>query len=344
MIPVLAMKKLMYDNIRMKDPTGKILCTVGSKKANWYVRKSLACWEEGNAAIRLNFEPKQKSKQRSSTLKADENANSSARARVDLRNDGNESFSQEQEQHRHLYNQSLKENKCVICGVDKDYRRHYIVPYCYRSRFPQRFKTHMPHDVVILCPDCHVTAQQISHGRMQELEDRLRGGKNNMVSAQPAWNDPVLTKVRSAACALLRRRDQLPDDKIREYTAVVRDYFHDTQQQKNAKDDCRLALTIEQLQQASQVEPRQPNPQYISGPDLVMQDISWKIRRRLSVGRSKAGSDRDVTIAVDDDNDVELRVLGDFVREWRSLFCQTMRPRCLPKGWSVDAPVICDEG
>jgi hypothetical protein len=32
--------------------------------------------------------------------------------------------------------------------------RHHIVPVTYRTLFPKRFKSHMSHDIVLLCGNC----------------------------------------------------------------------------------------------------------------------------------------------------------------------------------------------
>ena len=98
---------------------------------------------------------------------------------------------------------------------------------------------------------------------------------------------------------------------------IVREYIGAQQQTE---------LTVEQLTEASLVQPRKPNPEYVSGPDLVMQHLDNKIAAER--GNSEG--------------DAEITVLGDFIREWRVLFYESVRPRYLPNGWSVDAPVVCD--
>ena len=64
-IPLLAMKKPMYDNIRMLDPQGTLLCTIGKKKANWYIKRKLAQWRdpEQQTTLQLLFEPSHRSNQ-----------------------------------------------------------------------------------------------------------------------------------------------------------------------------------------------------------------------------------------------------------------------------------------
>ena len=41
-----------------------------------------------------------------------------------------------------------------MCGRHGDYLRHNVVPHCYRSHFPLEMKTHLSHDVVLLCQAC----------------------------------------------------------------------------------------------------------------------------------------------------------------------------------------------
>lgn len=53
-------KKAVYENARMLDPSGNLLCHTEFKKANWYVSKNLATvvhQSEGQLTVKLNFEP-----------------------------------------------------------------------------------------------------------------------------------------------------------------------------------------------------------------------------------------------------------------------------------------------
>jgi hypothetical protein len=305
MAPVLAMKKPMYDNILMKDPGGETLCTISHKKANWYINKNLATWDEAKTTIRLTFKPNKKTKR--ATANGDD----------DVNNKNNDNDDSTQYDSPNVYNQSLKENCCVVCGAEKDYRRHYVVPYCYRARFPKRFKTHMPHDVVILCPNCHVRAQQASHDRMQVLEGKLRAQYFDdpayaELSAQPSINNLALYQVRSAACALLRWKNQLPADKVVEYSELVRQHYLLTGDDQELSNDC--------LKEASRLEARRPNPDYVTESDLVARHLQ------------------------ETNKEDQTEIITAFVKEWRELFCDEMQPRHLPVGWRIDAPVMCDRG
>jgi exonuclease 3'-5' domain-containing protein 2 len=264
-IPFLAMKSPMYDNIVMLDPEGKALSTISNKKAQWYVSKGLAEWTTPSN-VQLRFEP-------------------SGRSSGDA------------------YTSSPKSNCCVACGVSGHMMRHYIVPYAYRSLLPNRYKSHQSHDVVILCPKCHLYCEQCYHERRSELEESLR---TDPATADRLHVDPHKQHVRSAALALLRWRAKLPGSRIEEYEKIVRQHLG---------VPCDCALLEELLQQAIDVDYTTRNPNYISGSELVANHLM------------QGGRDR----------------IADFVKEWRAFFLSTVQPRHLPIGWRVDAKVTCSE-
>jgi hypothetical protein len=258
----LAMKKPMYDNVEMYSPGGVLLCTISTKKATWYINKKLGRWIEEAKALQLLFEPKAEPK--------DPNT----------------------------YNVTHKKNICVVSGESEDFMRHYIVPYCYRQLFPTKYKTHMPHDIVILCPDCHLQSEQYTQTRQQELDYKLR---KDPCTSFPRINDKVLHKVRSAALALHKRRDQLPPDKVEEYEKIIKKHF--------SLDDASC-LSNEVLEDATKIETSIENQFFIPSPGLVVR----------SLANNPASIER-------------------FVVEWRDFFVETMQPRFLPVGWNIRSPV-----
>jgi len=263
-IPLLAMKTQMYDNITMLDPHGQALSKISRKKARWYVNKGLADYKENNEDIQLRFEPKARSED------------------------------------EHGYGKSVKKNICVACGGEENHMRFYIVPYPYRCLFPQRYKSHISHDVVLLCADCHLRCAHQSQLRMNEMEDRY------MPEARYE-TDHELYKVRSSALALMNWRHQIPEEKIAFHESTVRAYFEkEGEPVKEAEE-----LSKEQLQKAIDIDYRIENPKFVSGPELVVNAIL---------------------------NDDE--TMAEFVRDWRRHFLDTLHPRHLPSGWSVNHPVM----
>lgn len=270
----LAMKGPMYDNVRMLDPQGELLCTISKKKGDWYIEKGIAEWsgDKNKTTIQLLFEPKNRS------------------------NRGE----------RGLYVRSDKLNQCVACGSAEYHMRHYVVPFAYRTLFPDRFKSHLSHDIVILCPECHVWCDQRRQKRMNAIEDELRGNAHNDGTRSLYIMDHKLHHLRSCALALLNWAEKLPDEKRLKYDEMVRDHL--------SLSDKTIPLAKDQLQEAIDVEYKVKNPNYVSGPQLVAEALG------------------------DDDEKIT-----EFVRGWRRHFLETARPKHLPTGWSIDNSVVCGE-
>eukprot|EP00934_Nitzschia_sp_Nitz4_P000227 Nitzschia sp. Nitz4//scaffold20_size174350//132919//133986//NITZ4_002120-RA/size174350-processed-gene-0.68-mRNA-1//1//CDS//3329541863//227//frame0 len=241
-VRLLAMKKPMYDNIQMYDPDDQLLCTIAKKKAHWYVRKSLAHWKEPQRSIKLEFVPKGKSSSAQSTS-----------------GDSSKSTTSQKEL---SFNQSDKINQCVVCGDGDKYMRHYIVPYCYRTLFPAAYKTHLPHDIVLLCPDCHLHAEQATQRRQKELEQRVRQPQDD---PRPVIFHRRRNQVRSAALALKDPSRKLPPPQIERYQALIREYY-------NLSPTATLSAKL--LEMASALQVNTTNPNYVPGADLVVQHMA----------------------------------------------------------------------
>ncbi len=298
-IPLLAMKKQMYDNITMLDPQGQALSKISKKKSRWYVKKGLAYFvingadgsirtstsliknddgeDEEFQFIQLKFEPKARS--------ADED-----------------------------YGKSTKQNICVACGETEHQMRFYIVPFAYRHLFPHRYKSHISHDIVSLCANCHLRCGQQTQIRMNELEDRYMPQKKYSTNHE-------LYKVRSSALALMNWRHKIPLEKIIQHEQIVKQYLVDqgdledvscmSSNGNSNSNESELLIPKDLLQKAIDVDCQVLNPNFVPGPELVVQDL------------------------IGDDEK-----LSNFIRDWRQFFLDTMHPRHLPKGWSVDYPVM----
>ena len=287
LLPLLTMNKPMYDNILMQDPEGNPLATISLKKAKWYCKKDLADW--------IVRPPKED---------ATTTEESVPQSILQLRFMPVNRMDPEQS----VYNTSTKANHCVVCGAEEHYMRHYVVPFCYRTLFPDAYKTHLSHDVVLTCMECHIRSEQHVQRRKQRLERALR---TDPTTAAPHRIDRARMTLAKQALALRKRRTQMPATRIAECEAAVRD-FHGL--------PADAELSDELLQRTAEMEYTSPNPRYIPGATLVVQPLLDAYERD--------GHDQG---------------LAAFVREWRTFFLQTMQPHYLPKGWSVDNPVHCDK-
>lgn len=306
----LAMKRPLYENIEMYAPDGEtMLCTIGTKKANWYVRKKLAVWRDipdCHKSILLLFEPKNSKK------------------RKETRGGGNEEMGNDEKLRE--YNCTHKLNICVSCGAkdasesDGDesagLMRHYVVPYAYRKLFPTKFKTHLPHDVVLLCLDCHVEAEQAAKIQKTDVYEKLY--RRDPSTRLAVVVDQDLKRIKSYARALWMHRDKLPDERIRQYETAIEEHLCGLEQLDGqpgtSSKSCERNISQDILRElAENLQPERKNPKHIPLADLVIENLCQT------------------------DEDVSKFVVG-----WRKFFIDTLRPRHLPVGWSVDSPVEVD--
>lgn len=293
-LPQMSMKSQMYDNVTMLDPQGNILSKISRKKGRWYVKRGLANWireeaeEDSNAAYLYES---------SSTKMVVEVDDDSEFNTIQLK------FEPKARSEKHEYGKSFKRNICVACGGTENQMRFYIVPYAYRNLFPKKYKSHISHDVVLLCANCHLTCGQQSQYRMNDMEEKFNVKKKHTTNFE-------LYKVRSSSLALMNWRQKIPEEKIAEHESVVRTYFLKIGETIQNDEE----ISKEKLQRAIDVDYQIENPDYIPGPNLVVESLLG--------------------------NDLKME---EFIRGWRRFFVDTIHPRHLPTGWSVDYPVMSNE-
>jgi hypothetical protein len=304
MLPQLIMKKKMYDNVRMHGPDGTFMTTISKKKGDWYIRKGLAVefnkkeWdyklnsselegeEEVPPGIRLKFEPKKPVYREDAALPLPE------------------ADATDKNKPKPYYEATPKSNSCVSCdSSDEGYMRHHIVPSTYRTLFPKRFKSHLSHDIVILCPNCHVKIQGIYGKQMSVLEARVVG--RVPVSQRHRWTfDREAGKVKSAATALSKYRSTLPSSRVLEFEDILRSHY-------GLDDDSSLSISDDIINNAMAVNDQLENPLWVSPPTLLINSLEG--------------------------DETKLR---NFVISWRSYFIAELKPKYMPEGWDVNYKVM----
>ena len=119
-------------------------------------------------------------------------------------------------------------------------------------------------------------------------------------------------------------------------------------QEQQQQAEPHLELTKELLQATTEIETTIPNPYYIPGPQLVVDSL-------LTIGNDQNTTTTTTTTTSrhgcnDDssDNNINENCIFDdvkieqFIKDWRMHFVETMAPRYLPNGWSVENRVHCD--
>jgi hypothetical protein len=270
---LLAMKGLMYDNITMLCPKGTELSKISAKKAAWYVKKGLASYYNSDRnkkddCIKLHFEPKKRSE-------------------------------------KNCYSKANKENICVACGSQQHPMRFHIIPYVYRTLFPREYKSHMSHDVVLLCGHCHLKCGQVAQERMKSIEQTFH-------PKERFKHDERLYKVRSAALALLNWKQKIPEAKLVQLENVIMDFVEEMGWLDKESITSESINKESILQKCIDIEYRVENTDYIPGAQLVVESL-------------KTEED-----------------FSNFIRQWRQSFLDSIHLRYLPKGWDINNRIRSD--
>eukprot|EP00571_Detonula_confervacea_P012576 CAMPEP_0172311160 /NCGR_PEP_ID=MMETSP1058-20130122/13996_1 /TAXON_ID=83371 /ORGANISM="Detonula confervacea, Strain CCMP 353" /LENGTH=399 /DNA_ID=CAMNT_0013024249 /DNA_START=94 /DNA_END=1290 /DNA_ORIENTATION=+ len=300
-VELLSMKTPMYDNIYMLDTNREPMCTISMKKARWYLKKGIAEWSSFKNDEGIIYG-------------SDNNTDEEVKC-IRLLFDHNGSDSKtEAEAPETLYLRSEKQNICVCCGDDGHHIRHYIVPYSYRTQLPDEYKSHMSHDIVILCPDCHLDCEKHSKGRMKAMESDLRAKMGEDAYVRPVIDDPHLGHIRSCAIALVKWKGDMPTEKVERYEQVVLEYLASICKKDEERDALlsgKEVLTKSQLQKACGVKYRVKNPNFVQGAEVVVQSLK------------------------------DAKSVEEFIIDWRKHFIATVNPQHMPTGWRIDNPVVC---
>jgi hypothetical protein len=193
---------------------------------------------------------------------------------------------------------SDKLNCCVVCGNEEGFNQHHVVPRCYRRHFPQNYKDRASHDVLILCLDCHVAYEKEADKLKALIGEEL--GFSFIQKSEKAMKESPSDMARYAARVLLVNRSQMPQERILALEATVR--------------------------QATEQEPTQEVLEGLAGTMVMEQDKMVRRRAQQFAFQQYA---QHVVSQIN---------LDSLVYRWRQHFIDTMNPRFLPNGWSVDNP------
>ena len=270
-------KNLNAENWEVYHPNGTHMFTCGEKKATWYLERDLA-ERMADGKIILTFEPK-----------------------------GNGFETNE------VFGKSVRKSICVVTGVDEGLQRHHIVPYCYRTFFPKKYKSKNHHDVVLIQYQTHSDYERIattfkdeiavmfnvkSIGVLnQEYTAKLREfGKPNAILLNTIHS--IFKSHHKISPELKLEKLQIIADGIGVSFETVCNYNY---------------IQLLKLYQLLKIEHE-------------AELLAFKQKNRINYDHGYH-----VVQKLDTDEKIE-----SFVKLWRAHFIKTTRPKFMPIGWSID--------
>lgn len=270
-------KNLNSENWKVYHPSGRHMFTCGEKKAAWYLERNLAVLI-GKKKIRFTFKPK-----------------------------GN-GFEDDEE-----FGRGIRENKCVVSGLEDGLQRHHIVPYCYRTYFPEKYKSKNHHDVVLVNHEIHSDYEQEANTYKDEIA-RIYG-----VKTITEYNVEYTLKLRE----------------VGKESSILINAIHSLFQSYGRMPD---SIKIEKLQFISE---------RTNIPYSVIERLSYIQMYKLYLLLKEQHNDEidafkaenrylyDHGYHVVQNLNTEEKI-EEFVKLWRNHFIQTTNPKYMPHGWSID--------
>jgi hypothetical protein len=270
-------KNLSSENWKVYHPSGRHMFTCGEKKAYWYLERNLAELT-GERMIKLTFIPK-----------------------------GN-GFEDDEE-----FGRSSRIVQCVVTGISEGLQRHHIVPYCYRTYFPEIYKSKNHHDVVLMNFEIHSEYEQ----KANEFKDEIARIYN--VKTIGELNAEYTLKLRELGkpnAVILNTIHSIFKIYGRLSQEELLDKLHYIADNSNLPFETLIKYNYIQLFKLYQ---------------LLREDHINEIYEFKGIYRKQYDHGYHVVQKLDTEEKIE-----DFVKLWRNHFVDTMQPLFMPTGWSVD--------
>ncbi|XP_053406600.1 exonuclease 3'-5' domain-containing protein 2-like [Mercenaria mercenaria] len=90
--------------------------------------------------------------------------------------------------------------------------------------FPAILKDHSSHDILLLCISCHLKCADYEAALRQQLSIECDAPLDSGKDSKRQW-DQDLAKVVSAAKALLKSREKIPESRVKELEEIVKRFY-----------------------------------------------------------------------------------------------------------------------
>ena len=270
-------KNLNAENWEVYHPNGTHMFTCGEKKAAWYLERELAK-RTANGKIMLTFEPK------GTGFEANE-----------------------------IFGKSVREAVCVVTGVGDGLQRHHIVPYCYRTYFPEKYKSKNHHDVVLM-----------NHERHSEYEQEATKFKDVIAEM---FGVKTITEANMDYTFKLREIGKGNAILLSTIHSLFKTYGKISDESKLQKLQTITDITGLPFETVCNYTYIQLYKMY-----LLLKDEHVKEQYEF---KQKHRQEYDHGYHVVQKLDTEEKMV-EFVKLWRTHFIETTNPKFMPTGWSID--------
>jgi len=216
-------------------------------------------------------------------------------------------------QHGILIEKSIRKAICVVTGTEEGLQRHHIVPYCYRTYFPEKYKSKNHHDVVLINHEIHSEYERLATLYKDEIAQM--------------FNIKTITEFNIEYTYKLREIGKENAILLNNIYSLFKTYGKVTEN-----------VLLEKLQQISKTT-RIPfktirNYNYIQLYKMYLLLKEQQIKEQYKFKQNhRKEYDHGYHVVQQLNNEDKFE---DFVKLWRKHFIDTMNPQFMPNGWSID--------
>ena len=270
-------KNFNTENWEVYHPNGKHMFTCGERKAEWYLSKELAIQIDKHK-IKLTFEPK------------------------------GYGFSDGE-----IFGLAGRIIQCVVTGENEGLQRHHIIPYCYRSHFPEEYKSKNHHDVVLVTYGIHeiyeLEASKFKNQLAKEYDIRTLNELNLEYTKVLCEYSNEKIKMISKFNAIFTSYGHIPSDVVVNNLKLVSMLTGISFKKLKLLNYMQLYKLYRHLKSIHEDEFNE-----LKRKNKTKFDHGYHLVKKLNTHKKIEG----------------------FVRRWRQHFLDSMKPKFMPEGWGVN--------
>lgn len=217
-----------------------------------------------------------------------------------------------------LFGKSIRENKCVVTGITTNLQRHHIIPYCYRNHFDVKYKSKNHHDVVLIRCKSHSEYEQVANTFKDKIAT-MYGVKT--ISELNGEYSVSLRKFGKEYCMALSALKSL--------------FFRCGTNSKKKLNENGIRKQIQVISNLTEIPFKTLATlnylQFYKLYLLIKEDYNQNLKKYKKENKHLYDHGYRVVKKLNTEDKID-----EFVKLWRHHFIDTMKPKYMPIGWSVD--------
>ena len=203
--------------------------------------------------------------------------------------------------------------RCVVTGESEGLQRHHIVPYCYRTHFDKKYKSKNHHDVVLVTYKIHQDYERLATQYKNKLayEYGVKTLNDYNLEYTKALSNFYGNKVKtlSKLYSIFKNYGKIPQEVIVDNLRFVA---------KETGIEYKLLSTFTYIQLWKLY-------------CLISKQYNTELNEFKKNNINKYNHGYELVKKLNSYHDI-----SDFVYKWRKHFIDSMKPKYMPEGWSVD--------